>query len=55
MSNNSKTMSVEIGAKIIGIDEAIEKAKQLKSLLDEVKEITASLNLNLTVNGKPIS
>lgn len=44
---------VEISAKINGIDEAIEKAKQLKSLLQEVKELAASLDLKLTVGGNP--
>lgn len=47
--------TVKITAQINGIDEAIEKAKQLKSLLQEVKELAASLDLKLTVDGKPYS
>jgi hypothetical protein len=46
---------VNINANISNLDETIEKAKLLKSLLEEVKESASSLNLNLTVNGKPIS
>jgi hypothetical protein len=55
MDEKARGITVEVGVKIVRIDEAIEKANQLKSLLQEVKEIAGSLNLELSVNGKPIS
>jgi len=48
-------MEVKIGADTSEIDSAIEKVNQLKSLLQEVKETTDSLNLKILLNGKPIS
>lgn len=47
--------TVKINGSIAGINEAIEKMKQLKSLLQEVKALAASLDLKLTVNGEPIT
>ena len=47
--------TIKIVCESIGADETLEKVKQLKSLLEEVKESVASLDLNITVNGKPIS
>ena len=47
--------TVEINGSITGLNEAVEKMKQLKSLLQEVKALAASLDLKLTINGEPIT
>lgn len=49
-----KGITVPIEAKSTGFDETIEKVNQLKSLLQEVKELATSLDVSITVNGKPI-
>lgn len=47
--------TMEINGSITGLNEAVEKMKQLKSLLQEVKALAASLDLKLTINGEPIT
>lgn len=53
MNGNSQT--IEIKANMVGFDELREKANQLKSLLQEVKELAASLDVQITIDGKPVS
>jgi len=51
---DSKGVSVEISTDTSKLDLAIEKAKQLKSLLLEVKELSASIDVDFKVNDKRI-
>lgn len=47
-------MTIEINADTTQVDLVIEKLKQLKSLVEEVKTLTASIDVCLTADGKPI-
>lgn len=55
MDETVKEITVTVNGDASGIDKVIEKMKQLKSLLQEVKNLAASLDLKLTINGKPIT
>ena len=55
MADTVKGITVEIKGEVSGIGEVAEKMKQLKSLLQEVKELAASLDLKLTVNGRSLT
>lgn len=46
---------VSVSAETSGIDLAIKKVKQLKLLLQEVKDLAASLDLKISVNEQPIT
>lgn len=46
---------VSVSAETSEIDLAIKKVKQLKLLLQEVKDLAASLDLKISVNEQPIT
>lgn len=50
---NLESTTVEVKIKT-SLDEAIEKANQLKSLLQEVKELAASLDVSVTLNTSKV-
>ena len=48
---NISELTVKVHADVSQLDEAIEKANQLKSLLQEVKELAASLNCGIAASN----
>lgn len=52
MAETVKGITVTVSGDASGIDEVIEKMEQLKSLLQEVKNLAASLNVNVTFGCK---
>lgn len=46
---------VSVSAETSEIDLAIKKVRQLKLLLQEVKDLAASLDLKISVNEQPIT